>query len=177
MRNELTLVAIGSPHGDDSIAWKLIDRLCDEVIDKNKITFIKCDRTPFDFWGKVSLPSSIIVLDALWIDSDVGNGQIGRIHVFELIEGECEVMENAGLANSSHLIDTVTALKLAQRLDALPQRVEIWGIEIKQRQALRGLSRELSQQMSQIVASLKGKIITKLEHSEVSVQTMNAAHD
>jgi len=161
MEDKLTIIGIGSPHGDDIVAWNIIDALATSEYLCGKITLIKCDRTPFDFWGRIPNDSEVIIIDAILIDHESEAVSPGRVHCFELIEGECRLDIAINQINSSHLIDTLSAIKLAQQIEELPELVEIWAIEIYQPKDFQRLSPEMEKTLERTIFDIRQRISKK----------------
>lgn len=118
------MLGIGSHHGNDRIAWDLIDGLNQHYGNYEHIQLVKCQRTPFDFWGELQPCHELIVLDAV-----VQGQHPGKIHQIKFEHSHHYFSQT--VASSSHNICILTALELAQQLSVLPKLAEIWAVEVE----------------------------------------------
>jgi len=161
MSTELSLVAFGSPNGDDRIAWDVVDALSSFKFSA-PLKIVKCDRHPLDFWGKLTAHSQVVILDAILVQHRQTAPDIGRLHRFKLIDGVCELSSSNLLANSSHSIDSLTSLQLGQILGELPNPLMIWGIEIARALENYELSPALSRKRSFVTNTIRENIESEI---------------
>ncbi|NWG38387.1 MAG: hydrogenase maturation protease [Hydrogenophilaceae bacterium] len=112
------IIGIGSPLGDDQAGWRVIDALKGRL--PPEIELIKLDRP-----GTGLIPLLENTRHAILIDAMQGGAALGTIRHFS--KAEWAICQQ-GL--SSHSVDMVDALKLAKELGALPETIELYGIEI-----------------------------------------------
>lgn len=115
---EQCVIGIGSPHGDDQAGWLVCDMLQQGLDPRVRV-------------GKVASPIDVIDhLDGvahLWLcDACHSSRRAGSVHRWIWPDEEIRSCRFGG----THDVDLGSALRLAERLDRLPSRVVIWGIEI-----------------------------------------------
>jgi hydrogenase maturation protease len=113
----LRIAGLGSPHGDDQLGWAAVERI--------RLMLGESIAT-----HKVGGGAGLIDLfeesdDVIIIDAAAPAGCPGRLTRFEW---PCDAVHEADLV-STHGLDLVAALRLAERLGVLPRRVRIFAIE------------------------------------------------
>ena len=114
------VIALGSPHGDDQVAWQLAERLraCrDPEIDPISLN------DPLRICDHLEGCDRLIVIDAC-----VGTGEPGMLSRLEWPDPRILVRH----AHSSHGFGVAGALQLAERLGRLPPTVVLFAVEIAQ---------------------------------------------
>ena len=114
----IRILGIGSPLGDDQVAWRVIEALRERlpaVVDLHAL-----DRPGATLVNWMRDVHWLILVDAL--RSDAAPGSVVKIDPQTLAE-------DAG-AISSHAMRLADSLQLAAALDCLPPRLDIYGIEI-----------------------------------------------
>ncbi len=116
----LLVIGIGSPFGEDRVAWDVVDQLREGMpeVAGYELEFQNLAH-PSQLLELVKGYDGVIILDAL-IDAE--SGTLHRLTLDEL-----KASERA----SSHQLGVAEALALARALDDLPEWVEIIGIGIK----------------------------------------------
>jgi len=115
--SRVRILGIGSPSGDDQAGWLAVEALLDIGVEAS---LDKLDRPGANLISLLEHAERVILIDAMQ-----SGGPPGRIQGFD---------QNAwpdythGL--SSHGFGVLDALSLAQALDYLPPRLELYGIEI-----------------------------------------------
>ena len=118
----LALVGVGSPFGDDTLGWQLLDALASRglAIPGWEITLSKADRPGPGLLERISNHDEAIIIDAMQ------SGQTpGQLRVIE--QSELEHLERS---LSGHALGVAEALALGRELALLPDRVHIIGIEM-----------------------------------------------
>lgn len=151
------MIGIGSAQGDDVIAWCVIDRLMLNGDFIDNIRYIKCDRTPFDFWGQVPSQADVIMIDAV-----VGTDDLGEVRRFQLVNGQCHSLDQFAIGHSTHIIDTISALSLAQQIKALPASLEILGISIDPKYRGETISKSMARKLDAITSEIHVHLNAKL---------------
>jgi hydrogenase maturation protease len=150
----IRVVAIGSPWGDDALAWEVLWQLRPWIGDRADIEM-------HAFAGGQRL---LDVLDGqgtlLVIDAAVTADAPGTIHCFEWPEPRIEAMR----PGSTHHVLPAVALRLADALGLLPPRVMVFGIEIEHLD----LSQGLSPSVAAAVPALVRRIVNLVENPEMS---------
>jgi hydrogenase maturation protease len=118
IRTETALIAgLGSPHGDDQLGWAAIDRIRPDLpsgISVHKLS------SPLDLLDRIAGCDRLMVIDA-----SAPTGHPGAVRRFTWPSPA--LAESAFI--STHGVGLVAALRLAERLGDLPQRVTIIAIE------------------------------------------------
>ena len=121
MRKKVRVLGVGSPSGDDQAGWLTVDILWAARLPAAADVIIeKLDRP-----GASLIP---LLQDASWVilvDAMLGGGAPGRVSRFDAHDWNGY---RHGL--SGHGFGVRDALALAQALDCLPPRLDVYGIEI-----------------------------------------------
>ena len=118
MSNGCRVIAIGSPHGDDQVAWRLAERLRSRPeLSKNVITL----NEPLRLLDHLDGCDRLVILDACY-----GNAVPGTVTRLEWPDERIQIRH----AHSSHGFGPEGALQLAEKLDRMPPNVVLFGIEI-----------------------------------------------
>lgn len=124
LKPKCLLVGLGSYHGDDQIGWTLAEKL-------SKQTGIPCRQAAVP----ADLLHCLADLDELFVcDACQGSGRPGKLHRWEYRHASQpldELLSGVELLRSmnTHQISLSATLSLAHRLQILPHRVVVWGIE------------------------------------------------
>lgn len=115
------IIGIGSPSGDDQAGWRVVDALAARRPGgAHEILLEKLDRPGAALIERFADADCVILVDAV-----CSGGAAGHIH--HLRESEW-AHGRGGL--SSHGFGVFETLALARALQALPPRLEVYGIEI-----------------------------------------------
>lgn len=115
------MLGIGSPAGDDRAGWLVVDALlADGRWVSRGIVVEKLDRPGADLISHLENGTWVILIDAMQ-----SGGPAGRIRHFDHTDWAAYPR---GL--SSHGFGVLDALSLAHALDALPARLDLYGIEV-----------------------------------------------
>jgi hydrogenase maturation protease len=115
------VIGIGSPAGDDQAGWRVVDALAARAVTKpGTVLLEKLDRPGAALIERFSGADCVILVDA--VDSGAAPGRIHRLRAADWAAYRGGV--------SSHGFGVFDALALAQALQALPPRLEVYGIEI-----------------------------------------------
>jgi hydrogenase maturation protease len=115
---KIRIIGIGSPSGDDQIGWRVVDALKDRL--PPEFELIKLDRPGTGLIQLLENTSHVILIDAMQ-----GGGAHGAIRHFSNDE-----WTNYQQGLSSHGVGVFDALMLVKELGALPETIELYGIEI-----------------------------------------------
>jgi len=130
------VVGIGSPHGDDQAGWRVIDLLHESVPEHCRLSRAKVPHELLDELGDVRL---MHVVDAfagtrektalrryeLGCDPE-GSGQLAFASADS--GGADLAVDHCLRSGTTHHIDLISVMQLAQTLRTLPPRVVLWAI-------------------------------------------------
>ncbi len=122
------IVAVGSSHGDDQVAWKVVERLLLKPVPGVAAIAV---REPFGVLNYLEGCQALVIVDACRSGAQPGN-------VVRLVWPECPHSIHRGC--STHGFGVVAVLELAGRLYRLPPAVTLIGIEIETCLPAAGLS-------------------------------------
>lgn len=117
-RKTICIIGIGSPSGDDQTGWQVVDALKDRL--PPEVELIKLDRPGTGLIPLLEYADRVILIDAMQ-----GGSAPGTIRHFSNDEW---VDYQKGL--SSHGVGVFDTLILAKELGALPEIIELYGIEV-----------------------------------------------
>lgn len=109
------VLGVGSPAGDDQAGWLTIDALLGSGLDACKL-----DRPGANLVSLLEGVGHVILIDAMQ-----GGGAPGQIRRFGRHD-----WRGYGRGLSSHGFGVLDALSLAEALGCLPERLDLYGIEI-----------------------------------------------
>jgi hydrogenase maturation protease len=111
------VVGVGSPLGDDAVAWEIVRQLQRQV-----------SGSGMEFHVVEGGPGLLDVLDGrgtlILVDALAASGPPGSVHRFVWPELRLEALR----PGSTHHLKPVEALRLAATLNLLPEQVVIWAI-------------------------------------------------
>jgi hydrogenase maturation protease len=115
----VSIVAVGSPHGDDQIGWRVIERL---------------QRKPLPGVSAAAVSEAVRVLDHLegcktlvLVDACRSGARAGTIHRLVWPDPRLQGQDNV----STHGFSLLQALELAAALGHLPPHVVLIGVEVQ----------------------------------------------
>jgi len=115
------VIGIGSPSGDDQAGWRVVDALAARGLGgPHEILLEKLDRPGAALIERFADADCVILVDA--VCSGDAPGHIHHLRESEWAHGRGSL--------SSHGFGVFDALALAWALQALPPRLEVYGIEI-----------------------------------------------
>jgi len=144
------VVGVGSPHGDDALAWELVRQLESQLDEESRPEFHIVDggqRLLDLFDGR----GSLIVVDAL-----APAGAPGTIYRFDWPDPRINRLR----PGSTHDLGPTEALQLADTLGLLPLRVVIFGLE--------GVHVEPGTDVSPAVATAMHELVRRIASELVS---------
>lgn len=113
--SRLRILGVGSPAGDDQAGWLAVDALRGAGLDACKL-----DRPGANLVSLLNGVDHVILIDAMQ-----GGGAPGQLRRFERND-----WRGYGQGLSSHGFGVLDALSLAEALGCLPERLDLYGIEI-----------------------------------------------
>ncbi|MCA9071825.1 MAG: hydrogenase maturation protease [Planctomycetaceae bacterium] len=154
-------VGLGSPHGDDQIGWLVVDRLiC--VDDRPSGLVIRKATIPLDLLDWLDGIQRLVVCDAMEPTStrvDLQHWTWCRA-ADKIPTGLLTQLFRVRTGNS-HDYQLAEVLDLANRLDKLPPRIEIWGIPTIQCEYGHPISDELLDELSTICEDILSELMSK----------------
>ncbi len=115
------VIGIGSPSGDDQAGWRVVDALATRAFGgSDDVLLEKLDRPGAGLIERFASAECVILVDAVCSGAAPG-------HLHHLCESDWEAYRGD---LSSHGFGVFDALALAQALQVLPPRLEVYGIEI-----------------------------------------------
>lgn len=151
--NLIKVLGIGSPFGDDQVGWKVADALKQQLSIHTNIDLLVSienhDRPGVRLIELMSGAHTVYIIDAI-----KSNSEIGTIHRFKN-------HDIFGLENrlSTHNIGISEALQLGSALNALPDNIILYGIEIDSTVLGATLSPRVENAIEQLVVELENEII------------------
>lgn len=118
-RNRTLIIGLGSPHGDDSVGWRIIERL---QADAALVAEFRIAAHPIDILDHFDGASEAHIIDACR-----AGGRPGELYCWQWPEF---AERGATARHSSHAMSLEEALRLGERLALLPRRLMIWGVEV-----------------------------------------------
>jgi hydrogenase maturation protease len=119
---ETLIIGVGSPHGDDRVAWVALEQLAHHAQVRaagDSIALESLDRPGATLIGRWQGARKVVLIDAVRSGAPVGT--LHRVVPDDLLASE-------GVA-SSHGFGVSDTLRLAEQLNALPEQLVILGIE------------------------------------------------
>jgi hydrogenase maturation protease len=112
------IIGLGSPYGDDQVGWRVIELLRGRLPDA--IDLLALDRPGAALINWMRQVEHLVLIDAVVSGETPGS----------LVKLQPADLQPANERLSSHSLALTDAFQLAERLDCLPQRVDIYGIEL-----------------------------------------------
>lgn len=127
--SEVRVIGIGSPFGNDSIGWQVIEKLKQQhmltTLLPERIDLIEADRPGINLIQMLQGARFVILVDAILDTSQ--HGAVVRVSTHQLI--------NARNSLSSHGLDVASAIALADKLQVLPEKLLIIGLSVHNEKA------------------------------------------
>lgn len=144
----IRVVGVGSPLGDDAVAWEVIERLRKHQAWPGEIEFhaVEGGQRLLDV---LDGRGSLILIDAL-----APGGNPGSMLRFTWPSGDLEALR----PGSTHDLRPAEALQLAASLGVLPARVIIWGIEGDGFEPQAGISAAVAAAVPKLIESLAAEL-------------------
>jgi hydrogenase maturation protease len=145
----IRVVGVGSPQGDDALAWEVARMLQEQREWGNDIEFhvVEGGQRLLDVLDGTG---TLLLIDAL-----APAGSPGAIQRFEWPDQRVEVLR----PGSTHHLRPAEALQLAETLGTLPPRVVVFGIEAASLDPHQGLSPAVAAAVPELVQ----RIVSELE--------------
>ncbi|HXG08202.1 MAG TPA: hydrogenase maturation protease [Gemmataceae bacterium] len=147
----IRVVGVGSPQGDDALAWEVIRMLQQRHKGDNDIEFRVAEGGQ-RLLDVLEGEGTLLLIDAL-----VPAGSPGAIRRFEWPNEWIEVLR----PGSTHHLRPAAALQLAATLGMLPPRVVIFGIEAASLDLRQGLSPAVAAAVPELVRRIASELQTK----------------
>jgi hydrogenase maturation protease len=117
---DIEILALGSPHGDDRVAWHAAERL---QTDRRLAHAVHRIASPWDLIDYLQSGCKVIILDACLSGAAVGS-------VIQLAEHDLEKLGSGG--GSTHRGSIVESLRLARALGRRSQNLVVLAVEINE---------------------------------------------
>jgi len=155
------VVGIGSHHGDDSLGWHALEEL--RAMTLPDCAFVRA-RTPVDVFDHLDSVAALHVIDAC------RGANAGTLHRWTW---PSEALIRYGWA-TSHDVDLVGAMQLADQLKLLPANTVVWAIESDAFQPATGISEAIQSAVMDLVTRLRAEILHEenVERSEAIAGTL-----
>jgi hydrogenase maturation protease len=139
----VTVVGLGSPHGDDQAAWRLVD-----LLDGTAETIVL--GAPSRLLDHLDGCDKLILVDAC--RSGHAPGTIHRLSFPEDALGPCT-------GPSSHGLGVTAVLDLAEALGRLPPSVVLYAVEVQSCEPNQGLSPAVSQALPELCRRVRQELL------------------
>lgn len=156
--NELHVLGIGSPFGDDQLGWDVVKLLQQQPtlsgINPQQLHLEYYDR-PGMHLLKLMVPAQTVFL----IDAVKTNAAIGTLHCFQN-----EEIENISGTLSTHDFGIAEVMQMGKALQLLPQKVVLYGVEIGDSSCQFTLSKPIKQAIKRLSTRIEKDILSLLSH-------------
>lgn len=154
----IKVLGIGSPFGDDQAGWKVAEALKKHISMyphiSQQIIIESHDRPGVRLIELMNGASTVFIIDAV-----KSNSEAGTIHRFknnDIFESENRL--------STHAMGVPEALQLGSALQALPDNIILYGIEIDTIVFGTTLSPRVESAIEQVVVQLKNEIVSSISN-------------
>jgi len=145
------IVGLGSPYGDDKIGWVACEQLKMDIGHLSTVDFVTCDRSGLEWLTKMSDAGQVLFVDAM--RSGEKPGTVRKIDL------SADQWSEYPAKLSSHGINIMDAIDLAQSLGELPETISVWGVEIEHCNVEGGLSDSVKTALPTLLANIKSEIL------------------
>jgi hydrogenase maturation protease len=143
---EVVVAGFGSPHGDDRVGWRVI-----ELLSRGN----RCDARLATISDGSQLVPELDSCRKLFIVDGCRSGlSAGSITRLSWPDARIGTLHN----RSTHTFSVLSALRLAQQLNRLPARVDIFGIEIVSQAPLGPMSLLVAQAAHDVARLIAGEL-------------------
>lgn len=149
----MKVLGIGSPFGDDQIGWKVAEALAARVRISRFLSVESHDRPGIRLIELMRDADTVFIIDAI----KSGN-PAGHIHRFENDD-----VFDTGNSLSTHGFGLAQTLQLGKALDALPNEIILYGVEIDDISTGSAISQCVEVAIEQVVLLLKQDIERRTE--------------
>jgi len=119
---DIVVIGVGSPHGYDQLGWKVIDYLKKDhtlqTLCNERVRLIACDRPGLMLLEYIKAARWAILVDAI---EGTDAGKIHCLQQDQLLSSENQL--------SSHSLGVAEVLKLGAKLNLLPEKIILYGVE------------------------------------------------
>ncbi|WP_133130776.1 hydrogenase maturation protease [Legionella yabuuchiae] len=120
--NDLRVLGIGSPFGDDQVGWHVANRLKQQIgPDSERLLITACDRPGTRILELMRSADKVFLIDAVMTGAPAGT-----VHY---LKNEEIISFPNGL--STHGIGIIDAIEIGKALNELPKQIVLYGIEIE----------------------------------------------
>ncbi len=150
------VIAVGSPHGDDQIAWRVLEALESCVENRLGIELWVRDRPGLSLLNDFDPAIPTLLVDAADFGGRVGETLLYQ-HPHKMEPGQAGQL-------SGHGIGVQSLLDLAQSLGYSLPPLDILAIQIKTVSPMAPMSAELQQRLPDLVATLRSCLTPSSQH-------------
>ncbi len=152
------IIGVGAPQGDDWLGWELAERLrASEKLGAfgERVSIVLHDQPSAALLQAWSHDGLVVLLDS--VRSGAAPGTIHRFDAAALHSG------SPGLNASG--FGVAEAIRLAQSLDALPEQLEFYGVEIDPASTAMHLSEAVFAALPELVSEIEARLHAHLSAS------------
>lgn len=147
--NEIKVLGIGSPFGDDQLGWIVAESLIPDLAHL-PISIEAHDRPGMRLLELMNKATFVFLIDAIKSEDKIGT--IHRLHNDEILSVEDRL--------STHNIGIAQALALGKALTTLPENIILYGITINIVTLETSISLPVRKAIEQVIVQLKNEINT-----------------
>lgn len=153
IKNNIKVLGIGSPFGDDQLAWKVLDLLQQnphlQKYIPQPIFIEKLDRPGLHLLNLIQETRTVFLIDA--VKTNTVPGTMHRLKNQEIESFNSQLL-------SSHGIGVGEALRLGRALNNLPQDIILYGIEISSQPSGFNISPKINRSIVQLAEQLANEL-------------------
>lgn len=146
--NQIKILGIGSPFGDDQAGWRVAEFLKQELFSDPLLTIESHDRPGVRLIELMNNASTVFLIDA--VKSGALPGTIHRLKNNEIYDLNTMI--------STHDMGVAQALELGRSLNALPEHIILYGIEIDSVEWNVVISAPVARSIKNVVELIKDEI-------------------
>ncbi|QBR84804.1 hydrogenase maturation protease [Legionella israelensis] len=147
--NDIRVLGIGSPFGDDQVGWHVVNLLKQQIgPDSGQLLITACDRPGTRILELMRSADKVFLIDAVMTGAPAGT--------LHYLKNEEIISFTNGL--STHGIGIIDAIEIGKALNELPKQIILYGIEIENVSKDFKLSKTLGRAIEETVDGLVKEI-------------------
>ncbi|KTD14105.1 hydrogenase maturation protease [Legionella israelensis] len=147
--NDIRVLGIGSPFGDDQVGWHVVNLLKQQIgPDSGQLLITACDRPGTRILELMRSADKVFLIDAVMTGAPAGT--------LHYLKNEEIISFTNGL--STHGIGIIDAIEIGKALNELPKQIILYGIEIENVSKDFKLSKTLRRSIEETVDGLVKEI-------------------